>query len=573
MKNLKVYDKLNKKNKSNKRRLKLTSLLTGVALLAGNMSGCLAKEKANASKDNTNDDLIIIDDNDNFYKYSSNNSSESETEVYKEESLNKDEQDFLNLSVVFDNTTEVDQIIDSIETEYVFSDIYDVAGAYEKYKSMKIYDGEPTDSLLIGTKFDSEKLFERVKKNNTTYLNQSGYSQYDTLDDETIKHFCDIIVKTLNTELENNKFETTYDDLTANLNDLKIFKSIYLDNAYITEDNILGVSTVAMENMKFVAQNENADDIVIAHETEHLLQKLCTKTINNQNVEYAYGYNVKFKDLPVNSIYHNWLIEASAENLACAIFDSEPTTYKYKIGYLNSLTFTRILKDDFNVYDVERLTQQQDINKVFKVFDCETEEEKIEFLNMMESINIIEDEPEDFMNLYKQKILNKSVDDDITDSEIESLKVGLKNGVCTTLSKYFYKSLSDKLLNNEMNIKDIYMLISLFEADLSGHISYSASGNYSQRSNFMQNYVKIQDEFFNKVAQSLNSTEEIVEQNYQKFNNSIESSKITFLDEKPTVNIEVLNDNKNKFITKYFYSIIGNKNISIDETVNKYAKK
>lgn len=560
MKKFKIYESLKKlyKKRHAKVRFKLYALVTSLTLTT--LTSCSTpKQHDNNEVPSTTENIIVYED---YEKYI--NDKEIGDDIYTTNKMNEETLEILDKEIKFQNIDNIKNRIDNINTEYVYSDIYDVLKAYKRYQKMEIYHGNINDNILNDNKIDANKLYERIKYNNKNYLNSNPYCLYEELDDDKLKYFCNIVVNTINKELETNKFETTFDDLTNNLIDLKMFKSLTMDNAFITDDNVMGISLIAIENMEFVAGNKEADDIVIAHEAEHLLQKLCDKTIKEQGVDYAYGYNVMFKDLEVNSLYHNWFIEAAAENLACEQYNSEPTTYKYKIGYLNTLKLTRILDDNFEVFDLERLTQQQELDKLFEKFNCEHDPEKIELLNMMYAINIIQEEPEDFISIYKQQILKR---DNITENDLEVLKIGLKNGVCTTLTKYFYTTMSEKLITNNMKVKDIFSLISMFEAGLSGHISYSGNGNYIKRKQFMENYVDIQDLFYEEMSHVLGVSAKDIELAYQDYNRSIEYN---IFDNYADIKISNLSGDKNKFLTKYFKSTIENKvDLSIDEVENK----
>ena len=237
--------------------------------------------------------------------------------------------------------------------------------------------------------------------------------------------------------------------------------------------------------------------------------------------------------------------------------------YKTKIGYIDTLTFSLLLNEDFKPYDIERLTQQQSLDKVFETFHCETEEQKMEFLNMMEAINIIQEEPEDFMSIYENKILGHEASDD----DLATMKVELKNGVCTTITKYFYRSLTEKLARENISVSDIFSLISIFEADMNVHITYAKDGAYEARKDFFDNYSNIQNNFFSELAKSLGVSFDDVLGAYQQYNGAIEVKlDLSF---EPAVydkmDIECLSNEKDNFVNKIFRNTINNKTASIQE--------
>lgn len=580
--NLKIYKKYKDfyKNKI-LHRLKFSKLIklilpvSTVMCVTTIFSGCVTNQAKTFSKDESIDNNNPIFDNDSSSNFSNSSTSDIENDKYVIEEPDHDSQ------LIYDNVRfnefqldELDASINAIKTEYAYSDLYDVEAAYNKYQEMEYYDASsiiPSLTFYHDNKIDANTLYNVILDNNKQYLLDNEFSTYEEMDSDFIKHVCEIIASTINKELETNTFSTNLDDLLLNLNDLKIFKSLTLTNAYITDDNCLTFSPTGIDAMESITGYDFVQDIIISHETEHLIQKLSTETREKQKITRGYGYNVEFEDLEVNSLYHNWLIEASAENLATDLYDVDPITYKTKVGYLNSLTFTQILKNDFKVRDIERLTQQQSLSKVFDTFGCDSDDEKIELLNLLAAINILQEEPEDFMNLYKEKILNKA---DITESELVDLKVNLKNGICTTLSKYFYENLASKIYEDGLDARDIYALISIFEMDLGGHISYFDQNGYEARREFFENYVTIQDQFFDIMGQSLGYSGEKIEKSYQSYNASIEVKVDTMFSsaEYDDIIISNLSDEKNQFITEMFKQYINIKTLSIDEVDKNNAK-
>lgn len=580
--NLKIYKKYKDfyKNKI-LHRLKFSKLIklilpvSTVMCVTTIFSGCVTDQAKSFSKDESIDNNNPIFDNDSSSNFSNSSTSDIENDKYVIEEPDHDSQ------LIYDNVRfnefqldELDESINAIKTEYAYSDLYDVEAAYNKYQEMEYYDASsiiPSLTFYHDNKIDANTLYNVILDNNKQYLLDNEFSTYEEMDSDFIKHVCEIIASTINKELETNTFSTNLDDLLLNLNDLKIFKSLTLTNAYITDDNCLTFSPTGIDAMESITGYDFVQDIIISHETEHLIQKLSTETREKQKITRGYGYNVEFEDLEVNSLYHNWLIEASAENLATDLYDVDPITYKTKVGYLNSLTFTQILKNDFKVRDIERLTQQQSLSKVFDTFGCDSDDEKIELLNLLAAINILQEEPEDFMNLYKEKILNKA---DITESELVDLKVNLKNGICTTLSKYFYENLASKIYEDGLDARDIYALISIFEMDLGGHISYFDQNGYEARREFFENYVTIQDQFFDIMGQSLGYSGEEIEKSYQSYNASIEVKVDTMFSsaEYDDIIISNLSDEKNQFITEMFKQYINIKTLSIDEVDKNNAK-
>jgi hypothetical protein len=86
----------------------------------------------------------------------------------------------------------------------------------------------------------------------------------------------------------------------------------------------------------------------------------------------------------------------------------------------------------------------------------------------------------------------------------------MKQGICITLTKYFYKNLAERVANTDVSLQDIYYLINVFEEDLSSHTDYDSSEKFTFNKEFMSYYIEVQDEFFNMIADDNMSFDDIV---------------------------------------------------------------
>ena len=563
-------------NKFNEKFKRPLILVTAVPIF---LSGCSFNNNSKSQDKEFDKELakkiystdISVDDN-------KNNDSDITSSIYdfdnkKEyvETIDDDSSPKVKLSE--NDYDDIMKKIKNVEVTYPYSEIFDVNKAYERYKSMNYYEGTNESlnySFYINGRIDSNKLYEKIKNNNSKYMNENPYKAYSEFDTNYTKKVCDVLAKTINLALDNNEVDTNLDDLLENLDDLKIFDAHTLVNASVTDDNCLTISQVGIDGMQSITGYDNSFEIIISHEANHLIQKLSTNTRDKQGISRGYGFNVAFDDLRVNSLYLNWLIEASAESLADKQYGVKPMTYKTKISYLNSLSYVMLLDDDFNMYDIEKLTQQQSLDKVFDKFKCTSDNEKIELLKLLESINIIQDDDDEFLQIYASQKFNKTT---LTDSELTEMKVELKNAVCTTLTKYFYSNLAN-YAKNTCKITDIYRLISIFESDLAVHINYSGDGLYDTREYFINNYLDIQDCFFTELANSNYLNKDELLNDYNAYNDSIEIKRETLLSkaEYDYFRISNLDTEKNDFVNKLFVDDINFKVKSIHSVKTKFCK-
>lgn len=584
IKNIKVYDRINReKNLSQRKKsrfkIRLASLALTVTLL---LSGC---GKYSESQQRIYDETHSSSSIQNSQIDGIKNDSEIEFELESNDSNGLEEiastdlkyyEYILNQSVSFTNLNNVaiQNISNSVNVEYPFSDISNIKTSYNRYQIVPAHQTYETNSKIIEGRLTPQELFSIVIENNEKYKNENKYTMHGTLDDDYILSICEVICDTLKNELPKLNYSDNLDDLSYNILDLCIFKTPTTANAQITDDNCLIVSETQIAN--YAALNGVDEQVTfkktITHEIEHLIQKLSTQSKNDLNIERGYGFMYAFEDIEVNSMYWNWFIESSAEKLAASFYDIKPMSYTYMINYLNTLILVNSFDDNIKVDDVPRLTQQSNINEIFRLFGCSTEESKIELLNMMYAIEIIQIEPKDFFVKY-----NNQLGREATDEEIIEIKIELKNSLCQTYTKYFYNNLSEKLTNSSILVSDIYKLIALYEADLNYHISYANQDRFAQIEVFMENYVSIQNEFFEQLSKQLGISIEEVRNSYEIYNTTITTPKKSILKGTTTpgtdMSISIFSEEKNEFLNTVFTNIGVDKTNTIFENYQEYSNK
>ena len=93
----------------------------------------------------------------------------------------------------------------------------------------------------------------------------------------------------------------------------------------------------------------------------------------------------QFEDLTVNSLYWTWFIDGVAEYntlLQTGLTIDQAYTYQSFVRALDALIASYALNHD-NVYELNHITAQNDLEKFFAIFDCTTEAEKQEIVEMM----------------------------------------------------------------------------------------------------------------------------------------------------------------------------------------------
>jgi hypothetical protein len=464
----------------------------------------------------------------------------------------------------------VRSVIDGIEVKYPYADIMNLPAALAKYDGLPegredLY--EAVTGLLSDGVVSENELIEAVYVNNRKYReeNRSNFMHTDP-EEGYLKTICGIICDTVNRELQSYDFpQALYSELDYTLTNLCVFSTTtYFNNAFVNDEGHMVVSPVLIESMKTLVKNERTEAIIISHEVEHLFQKISTRTRETLGVERGWGFCLTFPDLEVNSLHFNWFLEAAAEKLAAKLYNSAPITYTSKIGYLDSLILVGLLRDEAAVDDIPRLTQQYSLDRVYETFGCDTAEKQLELLHMLYAINIIQEDPADFITVYE-----RGLGREMTAEELSEMKIRLKGSICTTLSKYFYGNLSEKMAGESVELSDIFTLLSILEADMNLHLTYDDETRYPYFGNFPEAYCLIQGEFFERISGVLNIPVSDIQDSYNAYNAALSIPKNSMLDKEErepyTVAFTWLTGEKNRFLTGHYASVMKKKTVTISQ--------
>lgn len=429
---------------------------------------------------------------------------EAALKQYGEE--NEEETALLNVAVSLsdDSVSELYEQLDTLDVIYPYADIVNLLDSYDRYLSMKHWEDGTDYGALSRFPLKEGELFDIVKTNNDDFLSEHtiANSLYSPLDDEYLEWVCQVLTDTLNRELSEWDFGTQLDSIDWIIANLKVLKGSTTSNASVTKGAIMQVRKSGADGMVAITGNESAAEMTITHEVEHLLQSMSTPGMDALGLDQAYGFCYSWADLPVNALHTSWFIEASAEKLASYFYDTEPSTYLSMIGYLDSLTVIAALRG-VEPIEVPRLSQQGSLETVFDLFGRETEEEQIEFLNLLYAIELIQQSPDDFWSIYTEKTGLEQ-----TDENLIEVQRNLKAAACLTMSRMFYENLSQLLVENSITMRELFYLIYTWEFDLSYHLVYDDETRLHNTGVFLEGYTAIQAAFFSTLANNLSSSAE-----------------------------------------------------------------
>ena len=379
--------------------------------------------------------------------------------------------------------------------KYDYSNLYQLDKALAKDRNYV----KPSSHKVAINNITGDELYDIVVSNNKAYLKETQIKTYHDFKKKELKAICDKIADVCNSQLEVSK-DVDINELKCTLSNLKIFESGgSFCNGYVTKDYCFILSPNMAELLNMLDDENDMSDIV-THETIHIIQMGCPDTHTlNPNLVCSYGFVREFKDLEVNSLNNLWLIEASAEKCMCNYENQKPITYQNYINYMESFAMINLVNDNYHVNDAEHLVYKDNLSDLYDFFGAKTDAEKKEILNMMYSIQVMQQQPKDFYAVYEQQLGHEATSD-----EVASLNNELRSEVCQTLNRLFYRNLANKITTEKVSLNDIFYLISVYEMDLNNHVAYDISDCYDRNEDLMNSYVALQDEFFRALANNLN---------------------------------------------------------------------
>lgn len=489
---VKKYKSLNnKKNKIKRTFTKVTSIGLGLALLIGGSIHYINKKSEKEINSN-----YTYSDYSNYTNQNSYVDDKIAFEIIKgedpivEKSITNSS---INLNI--SDYNEFINYVNSLDFNYKYEELYDINEAINKHSSNK--NTNHSHDITNGTNvLTSELLYNRVKMNNEIFFDdQNKSSGYKKIKNSYIKDICELLVNSINSELNNNQ-NINKKDVYCILYDLKIVgKNVTFNNASYDENDVLVVDKDNIENYQFFNNDVDAFRQIIYHEAMHIIQSVCNDKEDIGKLELGICY--KYDDLKVNPLYWSWFLEAAAEKEMGKILGEDTHTYSAPIGYYDSLILCSILNENVSVSDVESLSFEKKADSLFKAFNATTNEEKMEIIKMMYSIEIMQSKPEDFYKVYKEKY---GVDLSNDTNELENLRLSLRIDILKTLSKEFYKSLSSQVSKGNVSLDTVFYLINVYESDVFIHLFYNEKDRIASGVEFFDFYTELQNKFFEMLS-------------------------------------------------------------------------
>lgn len=434
------------------------------------------------------------------------------------------EYDGKNIEVTNAAYKEFNQFITSDFPIYVYAEYYNIEEAL-KQTGATIYTGRHTHLIAnIDTEITLDVLIETIETNNKEYLKENPY--FTQLSEECIREFAQCILNSLN-EKKALLSEDSKKRVYCELGNLKVigFDSSNLTlnpsgnkiNAQYCSDGTVVIDEKEISKL----EGDMAKTRTYMHEIEHIYHRVCEDEI--QSGYEIVGVSQYWDELAVNPLFWRWYYEAAAES---SVMNStgiqKPLVYKNFVGYLRSLDLIALINPEYKEDALERATINNNPEDLYKIFGVSTLEEKKEIISLMYSIDYLQVEREDLEEEY-QKRTGDSIGPSI------DVKYRMKKSICTTLAKYFYKNLAERVKNTDVTLEDIFYLINVFEADLNSHIMYDETFDQSKKEEnkyFLENYIYIQDRFFDLLSSSSEYSKEEIIQMFNEYAMVIENDGV-----------------------------------------------
>lgn len=453
-----------------------------------------------------------------------------------------------------ENVQRIDEEIRQIKVDYEHSDLYEIEAAWKEYEKIQyVKYGEP--KLIKNRKVDTNELYNLILQNSKEFVANNEFTYYDRdIDIDLIRKAANVIAENINLRLKKNTF-IDVGELDKKLSHLIVLTYTgFGSGMYDDGKNILSL------NMKMIATQQkqrpevDAFEMIAKHESNHLVQAFFRGEDENESLDYCIGFCYSFNDVDINSLNYTTIYEACSEMLVLNDYNDgrEPMVYYFWIKRMESLVLTNILKDNVTPISLEELTCQHDLDLFLEQFNIADKNDKLEILTMLYALELVNDGSEEFEEKYKQKTGER-----LTVSKENEYKDSLEESIAITLSKQFYLNLLACMEENQVSLEDVYQLISGFESEMNLLTGYASFKDINK--DFVNEYQKIQTQFFELLSQELNVPVTDLTDAYVLYRKNMKNfKKIAWIDE-----------DKNAFLEKMFISRINQKRESVVEVYER----
>lgn len=455
------------------------------------------------SNDSSYEDVTYVDDSSYVLFEYERGQDKPVVSEFENKSANFSESDYI----------EFNNYLSSLEIKYDYENLYGIDKAFKVHNAANSGTEvivKHSHDIRSGSELTADDIYNVVIKNNKKTLdpaNPDASIFLVELDDNEIRKACEFIADFFNKESKRNS-DIDMDKICCFLSNLSIVSdTLTRSHAYIDQYCNFIINPEMIKNYQELYPNINAYEQVMAHECMHIGQNACEDMEKSNEMEI--GNSFSYENLDINPLYYSWLLESSAELEMSEALGVKPTTYYNMITYFNSLMLVGMLNENVNLDDIKGLTFDKNPNQLYELFGAKTNEEKVELVKLLYSIEVMQTMPQEFIDAYYNEY-NKDL---LIDSEEENdVILNLRISVLKSFTVKFYSGLANALTKGNLTLNDVYYLINIYESDVFLHLLYNEEERVEKSGNFFDFYVNIQDNFFNYLSKNTGySSEDIIE--------------------------------------------------------------
>lgn len=427
----------------------------------------------------------------------------------------------VNVGLSDKGLSDFEKYIAAYQVDYDYADAYKVDEAVAYMKNHQVHSSRHKHDVRVNGTLDADNLYKLVRDNNKRFVNSDDLSAnwYKEYSDKNLKQYCQLTVDMLN-GIHNAYPQTDMDELCCYLYDLKILdRTGALDFAAVELDKvILHINEDMLENWSDLKNNDRMKEEILHHEMMHLFQISCG--CNQSEGELRIGVSHEYEALEINPLRWYWLAEASAEMNACEFLEMDYVTYQYKIGYADTLNYILTLGNAEKAARIQDLYFDRSAD-IYELFDMTSHAEKKEFINMMYSVEILQQDPKDFIDWYA-----KAYNVDMIDDAQAKIKLHLcvKEDALLSFTKLFFRNLARSVNSGDATLQDIYYLMRIYECDLQNHMSNNEVSYMIYFKDFYPQYLTIRQEFFKAIGRENNISLGNLEEGFADYSMNVKNN-------------------------------------------------
>ena len=344
---------------------------------------------------------------------------------------------------------------------------------------------------------DEMALLEAVKVNSPAFKEAGDHYLYtEFTSDEEYAAVISLIAQAINPDLA-GKTPEELAEIDCTLADLKLYYGTGAENAKVTTERAMLINTAMIDTMTITTGLDDAYRDIIYHESKHLEQMDCPDRADADHIQQ--GISRTNNDLTINPYSWVWSVEGGAELGSMNMTKDPPTTYKYLVGYMESLDLISLPNElNTNGHAAEEATTDRDIDGFYQLMGVGSGFDERDIVKMMYAMEIVQQRVDDYQTDF-EAIYGQTMSDD----DFLVAREKYRTDFLLQASLIFYNNLAQAIVDKEgVTLEDIFALMTVYEGDLNWHLRYDQGTNRTKEYNlkFLSAYADIQKQFMDSLA-------------------------------------------------------------------------